>query len=96
MITFTQNGSKDCTQVFAKIHTGLPTSTPVFPFAWDCEDAEYAVLLVAHLQKRLRNTIERAHRLAYERGWKDAKSKKARRATDFADYFLESADGVAW
>ena len=97
MITFARNGNKDCTKVFAKIDTGLPTSAHVFPFEWDCVDAEYAALLEAHLQKRLRDTIEQAHRLAYDRGWKDAKSRKAKKATHFAAYFVKSAGvAVAW
>jgi len=96
MIQFKRNDEPGCTQVVAEIHTGLPTATPIFWFSHQCGNAEYAVLLQRHLFKQLRETVERAHQLAYERGWKDAKGRKARKATGFAPYFTNNADAVAW
>jgi len=96
MIRFQRNGQENCTRVFAGIQSGLPTDTPLLWFSFDCENAEHAALLEMYLRKRLQNTIERAHQLAYERGWKDAKSKKARKATGFANYFTDAATAVAW
>ena len=96
MIRFQRNGQKNCQTVYVGVETGLPTETRLLWFTLDCGNAEYAALLEAHLHNRLRKTIERAHQLAYERGWKDAKGKKARKATGFALYFTDSANAVAW
>jgi hypothetical protein len=96
MIFFRRNGEAGCTKVLADIDSDLPTPQPIFPFGWECGNADYAALLAAHLQKRLQDTIKTAHRLAYERGWRDAKSKKARKATEFANYFTEAAAAIAW
>jgi hypothetical protein len=95
MIRIQRNGQKNCQTVFVGIEPGLPTETRLLWFALNCGNADYAALLEAHLRKELQRTIKQAHRLAYERGWKDAKSKKAKKATWFPFYFTDSAPAIA-
>ncbi len=45
---------------------------------WNTGDAKYAELLSNKLQQKLWDTVEAVRKEEYERGWKDAKAKKAK------------------
>lgn len=86
---------KQSTEVQADINTDLFCEKPVLAFSWECGHQYAASLLEQHLCEKMAASIERAHRLAYQRGWDDKKKKK-RKATDFSGSFETQKDDVAW
>ena len=86
---------KQSTEVRAEVNTNLHCERPVLIFTWECGKQYAAALLEQHLCDALAKAIERAHRLAYERGWND-KQKKKRKATDFGGGFEERKDCIAY
>lgn len=87
MINFSTNGSKECTDVYCKVDFGTtaPSNRTVFQFHCATSDPYYAYLLANHFQKRLQDEIEKAHRRAYDIGFKDGKNKQ-RKKTNFDNY----------
>lgn len=88
--------TRECNQATvlrAEINTDLACEKPVLQFEWNCESQYVVVLLQAHLNKQMWESIERAHRLAYEQGYKDGRSRKKRK-TSFGSEFTTGA--VAW
>ena len=87
MINFSTNGKKNCTTVECRVNFGTttPSDLCLFVFKWEATDPHYAYLLANHFQKRLQDKIEKAHRRAYEIGYKDGKGKQKRK-TSFDSY----------
>ncbi len=64
--------------VRVEIDTNLRVDKPIIVFERK-ENYEFiAQLIVDKIEKELRNAIERERREHYERGWADAKAKKAK------------------
>lgn len=73
MIRFTQHG----TTVKTIIEIDKESSKEIY-FYWECgaNNQLYSQLLSELLQKRLSDRIESIRKEEYERGWREAKSKK--------------------
>jgi len=91
MVKFQTNGEKGCTTVFASVDTNLSAVKERYVhFSMETNNELYAALLVKHLKEEQSRLIKKAHRDAYEQGYKDGRGKKAKK-TWFAYYFcLES------
>ena len=76
MINFKRNGLK----VIAEIECNVGVDKRFFQFTLDTNDEIYAVLLQENFQAFLRSSAERIRREAYEKGFKDAKAKRAKDA----------------
>ncbi len=87
-IRFTRNGQKDCTQVHAEINTDLPVDARVFVMKSERSNQISAELLRKYLENEYHNLIEKAHREAYEQGFKDGRQHKRKR-TWFRRHFCE-------
>ena len=93
MISFQRNGDPNCKTVFARIVADLSNVTSDrFWLHRDFETPAVAQLVCDHLNARMEELIARAHRLAYEQGWKD-KGARRRKATEFADGFTDKEPG---
>lgn len=93
-IIFTKNGRKDCTEVIAKIDTGLGRNIerPILSFSFNCAYQYVAELLQRFLEESLDEAITDAHRRAYEQGWEDHR-KKRRKKKEFSCIFTEREIG---
>lgn len=80
---FTRNGEPTCTEVLLKIELDLPIERKLFILKWECERQYAAELLRQYLEKEYCDTIQKAHKDAYEQGWKDAKSKTRKKRNFF-------------
>lgn len=87
MITFKTNGKKECTEVRCEVDFGtkVPSERCLFRFTWETNDPHYAYLLAIHLEEKFTHLVRKAHRIAYEIGYKDGKNKQ-RKKTDFSGY----------
>jgi hypothetical protein len=57
---------------------------------WECSNEVCASLLANHMQDRLDDHMRRVRQAAYEKGWQDAKAKKAKRTYfDWALWVIE-------
>lgn len=72
---------RDNESVKLAIETELESCQPVFNFHWECGDQEYAQLLVNQINKVLGKRLREMAKRNYERGWRDAKSKKRKGAS---------------
>ena len=84
---------RQCETVYLNINTQLPVEKPCYEFALDGFNQVSAELLMRHINKLLDDSVEQAHREAYNLGWADAKSKR-RKKTHFSISFSER--GIAW
>lgn len=84
-IQFTKNDEnpRTCTEVYVKINTGLSIERSIIPFNFDCCSQYSAELLLRHLRFELDKSLEKIRENAYNRGWKDAKSKQKKLTTFF-------------
>lgn len=73
--------SKDGTKVKVRVDHGLSEDTHLV-LNWECGSTLYSELLSSHLQKQLEKIVQQVRQEEYNRGWKDAKAKKAK-----CDYF---------
>ena len=93
-ITFQTNGDPTCTEVECRVTLSIPIERSVIPLTFVAGNQYAAYLLAEHMQKCLEDAVERAHRLAYNRGWDDHR-KKCRKATVFSAWFELGQDRVA-
>jgi hypothetical protein len=64
-------------QVTLSLDTYLPAlGQCTYTFFWECGQEDYADLLSQNFQTSLNNRIKDIRRSEYEKGWKDAKSKR--------------------
>lgn len=82
-----------CTTVALQVDTQLPVKKCVLLFAHKCSTQIQAELLTRHIADLLADSIEQAHRRAYELGWADAKARRRKRI-EFAVGF--TGGQVAW
>lgn len=68
----------DDTKVIVLLENGPLDST--YHFLFDCGDKYYASLLRQHLYNRLSTRIEEIRKEEYERGYKDGRSKRAKKS----------------
>ena len=87
MITFQTNGQKGCTTVFAMIDPNIPNlKESLLRFRWEASDEMFASLLVTRLHEEQERLIKKAHKDAYELGYKDGRGRKKKK-TWFAGWF---------
>ena len=79
MIRFNRDGTK----LTIKISHG-PLDR-LYTMYWECQAEEYAELLTWHFHDALRAAITRVQEEAYQAGWGDAKSKRAKQ-TEWSGY----------
>lgn len=83
-ISFVRNGSV----VEVKLSISVPGHDAVtYSAAWDAQEKFYAGFLVSAMQQQMMSEMERMRREAYEKGWKDAKSKKHPKESWFSSKF---------
>ena len=87
------NGAKDCTEVSVKVNTDLPCEKPWIPFAFNCDRQYSAQLLAAHIASEMKSALSAIRRAAYEKGWADAKAKKAGKRNMFCGHWRPDAVG---
>jgi len=82
MISIGRHGTK----VKITIETGMATGGDLFLY-WECSNELFAELLTTRLQRKLADRIEAIRQEEYNKGWKDAKSKKKAKQTWFTSVF---------
>ena len=90
---FGTNGEPDCTEVQMTVELDLPIENPSFLWTWAAGSNDRAYLLAREMRNQFQAAVERAHRLAYEQGYKDGRGKK-RKKTKFFRLFRDR--DVAW
>ena len=90
---FGTNGEKNCTEVQMVVELSLPIDNASFIWKWEAGSSDRAYLLAREMGEQFEAAVERAHRLAYEQGYKDGRGKK-RKKTAFARGFYDN--GVCW
>lgn len=88
MINITRDGLTVIVSVSAHVETIGPRS---FRFEADWASEVSAALVMEKLNDTLRESIEACRRAEYERGWKDAKSKRAQKRTWFRSHISGDA-----
>ena len=73
------NGEEDCTRVALHVKTDLPCEQSVIIFSFECDRQYAAQLLVDHIAREIRNSLEIIRQKAYTDGWKDAKGKQKKK-----------------
>lgn len=68
--------TRDDQKVKVLLHSGVLNTKYIF--TWNCNDAVYAELLRDAFEKKFGDEIERVRKEEYERGFKDARAKRAR------------------
>jgi hypothetical protein len=79
MIQFTRQGTTVRIEVTGK----WPLSKSYY-FYWECKDDDFASLLTENLRDKMHDEIRRIRQEEYNKGWKDAKSKKVVKETWFS------------
>lgn len=95
-IYFTKNDQnpETCTTVFAKIFTDLPIEKSILCFRWECESQYVAELLKQFLSEEFNKTVSGIRKIAYESGWKDAKSKSKKKTEFNISFHLDNFVGI--
>lgn len=88
MIAIKRDGSVVVVVISARVE-GLGERMFTFNNGWGREVS--AALVAEKLQDTLREAIESCRRAEYERGWKDAKSKRATKRTWFRPFISGDA-----
>lgn len=78
-IKFNRNGQKECTQVSVRIDTDLPVAEHTIVLETERSNQISAELLLRHLDNEYHNLIEKAHKKAYEQGFKDGQQHKKKK-----------------
>ena len=60
-----------------------------YTFEWNCNSPEYAGLLAKAMRNGLWSKIGQVRQEAYENGWKDAKGKRAPKATYHSGFLAD-------
>lgn len=90
-ISFSRNGDEKCTQVITKIATDLNVEKSLLYFTFECGHQYAAELLRLHLEKTYHDSIQTAHRAAYEQGYKDGRGKKRKKTLFYRSF---QKDGI--
>lgn len=75
-------------QVIVQIENGPLFSN--YQFDFNCGDPHYAALLTTHFNDRLASRIEAIRKEEYDKGWRDAKSKKVPKKNWFSSLLKNS------
>ena len=72
--------STDNQAIWIKVTAGGPITEPLW-WRHECLSALECQLLQDYLKRAMATQLEEIRRVSYERGWKDAKSKKGKSTT---------------
>lgn len=84
---------KQATEITVEIDTGLPVERSVWVAKLNLGTQAAAYLMKKHLSNSFQGSIERAHRLAYQQGYKDGRGKK-RKKTYFRTSFTKDNPAI--
>lgn len=89
-IIVSTNGNEDCTVARLEVNTGLRCDLSVLIFTFECEEQYAAQLLVADIEYQITEKLRNIRRESYNKGWKDAKSKKKKLRNFFGSWVRSS------